>query len=342
MTTITLSDQASFANFFRQFAAGDIKKDDVIKFKLPETAEEKPFLQIEGDGYNGTINTLMMDILQIHQTNIHKLYSLVAYGEVKKLKPSEVEALRIVFRVNAGSSIITIENGEKIIEFIILALVDPTQLGTLVVGLILLFANFWLDYYFANRDSKERQKDRDFTAEERQKDRDFTAEERQKDRDFTAEQKQKDRDLILKAIKESTVSKEIIDGEKKTLDAVKKLARQTTVVKYLGHPISPVAEEKEYSQKQLNGKYKILSFTAVNNNYFRVRVKNITTGYSFNVRLNAITSKKDMQSEISNAVPSRKELYLNIDARFAGNKLDRARIVSIGEKITPSYQTTND
>ncbi len=337
MTTITLSDQASFTKFFKQFVAGEIADDVTIEFKPPKIVEKKPFLQIEGDEYNGTINTLMMDILQIHQTNIHRLYSLVKYGKVTKLKASEVESLRIIFQVNAGSSIITIKNLAKITGFIISALINPERIGELAVGLILIFTVFMLDNY---RDKKNRK----FIAEEKQKDRDFVEKEKKKEIDFAAEETKKEIDFILKFVKENPEVNKAFEGNKEFLEKITKLSKHADVVKYLGHPISPVVKKKDKKNLpiQLNGNYKIRRLNTKKKNYFEVRVENILTGGEFNARLSAGTNHENMQSIISKAYFSGGELYLNIDAFLSGNKLEKARIVSIGEKITPSYQTTNN
>ena len=357
MTTITLSNQASFTDFFKKIAAGDIKEGTAIEFKQPETEKEKPFLQIEGKGYKSTINSLVMDALQVHQTNIHKLYSLVTYGEVKPLKASEVAALRIIFQVNVGSSIFNIENLAQILAFITSRGISSRDKKTLVIGLLILFTKFGMDYYFDIRNSQERQLDRDLITEENQRDRDereeertFIADEKQLDRDerekereFTAEENQRDRDEREKErqfIKEINGCEKIIDGGEEFLEKLTKLSKNAAVVKYLGEPISSVVQKKETLKENRNGLYKILSVNAKKDNRFKVEVENVTTGDSFSAEIGLKISHEYMRPIILNAYLSHDELYLNIVARlvdnkFVGNKLDKATIVSIGEKNNP-------
>ncbi len=308
MTTITLSDQDSFTNFFKQFVAGDIADNVTIKFEQPLEEQKIPFLQIEGEGYNGTINASVMRALLIHQRNINRLYSLITYGKVQKLTPEEVKAIRVIFHISKGSSIVTKENIAEILVVILAGLTSGQTTAIIVIGLFLYFSLCGFKYYL--------------------------------DKDYNYKEKK----LIMDAITKTKGSEQLIDGYKELLEKFTKLPESDDVVKYLGHPISPVVGKKDKINPpiQLNGNYKILRFNTKKKNYFEVRVENILTGSEFNARLSAGTNHENMQSIISKAYFSGDELYLNIDAFLSGNKISKARIVSIGEKITPSYQTTNN
>ena len=329
MTTVTLSNQASFTKFFKQFVAGEITDAVTIKFKLPESAKKIPFLLVQGEGYNGTIDSLVRNALQTHQTNINRLYSLVTYGKVTKLKASEVESLRIIFQVNEGSSTLIIKNIKEILDFIIPAVVNRNTAAALAVGLLITFTDFGLNNY---RDNKNMI----FTAEQNQLDRDHTTEENQLDRDHATEENQRDRDARereLQIIKEINGCQQIIDGGEEFLERLTKLSRNADVVEHSGHTVSrsPEKIDKEFFQDQLNGMYKILQFDKETDGYFKIKVENVTTGDKFNAKLSADIRQHNMRPIISGAVHSGTVLNLNIDAFLVDNKIYSALIVSIVE-----------
>ncbi len=350
MTTVTLSNQASFSDFFKKFSAGEIADAVIIKFELPKNAKEIPFLQIKGKGYNGTINSLVMNVLQTHQTNINRLYSLATYGEVQKLKASEVESLRIIVQVNKGSSIFNIENLGEILKFITLNPVNRKTAIILTAGILINFTDFGLNNYRDNQNrifiAEQNQLDRDHTAEQNQLHRDHTAEQNQLDRDFTAEQNQLDRDARerereVQIIKEIDECNQIIAGSEAFLEKLVKLSKHADVVEHSGHTISPSVEkeEKEIFPTNISENYKILRVDAEKDNYFRVRLESVATGDKFNAKLSTNVRHANMRPIISAAVLSGNELHLNIDAFLVDNKIDSAVIVSI---VEPEQLTTNN
>ena len=348
MTTINLSNQDSFTKFFKQFVAGEITEPVTIKFELPKNAKKTPFLRVQGKGYNGTINSLVMNVLQSHQTNIHRLYSLVKYGKVTKLKASEVESLRIIFQVDIGSSTLIIKNLELILDFIIPAVIEPTAAATLVVGLVLIFTEFGLTNYRENKNrifiAEQNQLDRDHIAEQNQLDRDHTAEQNQLDRDHTAEQNQRDRDARereLQIIKEIIGYEQIITGSKEFLERLTRLSKHANVVKHLGQTVSPPVEkeDKEILPTSINGNYKILHFGEKTDTYFKIRLKNTETGNKFNAKLSADNRLDNVRAVILDAVQSGEGLNLNINAILVNNRLTKAVIVSI---VEPEQLTTNN
>ena len=335
MSTIVLSDHNSFVSFFRKFAAGEITNDVVIKFEQSRREKEIPFLHVQGDDYNGTINATVMEALLVYQKNINTLYSLVTYGRVKKLNASEIEAMKVIFEVQDGSSNFKYTNSDKILNDIISNSVDLEKTPILVAGILFLFANFGIDYYFANKNTQESQLNRDFISEQSQLDRD----ERQKERDFISEQsqldrdeRQKERDFNLKIIEQTEGGQKLIEGNNKFSGKLTKLSKNAKIVKYSGHIILGTPEtkdKKEILNKAFNGNYRILRLDAQRDDFFEVKIENVDTGDKFNAKLDDLIRQEDVKLEIYKAIFSRKEVDLKINASFVDKKVISAWITSV-------------
>ncbi len=340
MSTITLSDRDSFIDFFERFNAGVITDDVAIKFEPPETAKEIPFLRIKGKEYNGTINSLVWNALVIHQRNINRLYSLVKYEKVTKLKVAEVAALRISLQVNKGSSTLIIKNLKEILGFIIPELINPKNAATLALGLLVIFTEYKINHFMDLEEimsfAAQNQLDRDHTAEQNQLDRDFTAEQNQLDRDFTAEQNQLDRDVLRRErqlIKDINGCGSIMVGGIHFSYQLIQLSKHADVVEHFGQTISssPEKRDTENLENQISGTYKVLNFGAETDGYFNIELEDVATGDTFNAKLSADIRLDNMRPRILGAVQSGDELNLNIDAILVGNELDDAVITSIIE-----------
>ncbi len=328
MSTIVLSDHNSFVSFFRKFAAGEITNDVVIKFEQSRREKEIPFLHVQGDDYNGTINATVMEALLVYQKNINTLYSLVTYGRVKKLNASEIEAMKVIFEVQDGSSNFKYINFDGILNDIISNSVDLEATFILVVGILLFFSKFGMDYYLANKNTQESQLNRDLISDERQKDRDFISEQSQLDR----YERQKDRDFNLKIIEQTEEGQKLIKDNNKFSGKLKKLSKNADIVKYSGHTILATPETKDkrvIANKAFNGNYRILRLDAQRDDFFEVKIENVDTGDKFNARLDDLIRQEDVKLEIYKAIFSRKEVDLKINASFVDKKVISAWITSV-------------
>ncbi len=339
MSTITLSNQASFADFFRKFAAGEITDDVSIKFEPPKVEQETPFLRVRGDEYNSTINTSVMNVLQVHQKNINRLYSLITYGKVQRLKASEAEAIKIIFQVNEGSSTFSIENIKELLEIIIMSKLTGRQIvgitvSIAVAGLFLFFTSgviqYYLDKEYLYKDKQLNLEQSQINLEQSQSDKGFLLEQSQ----INLEQRKIDTEFLLRAIGENAGGQNLLDGSKEFSGKLENLSKNADVVEYSGHTVSTSSKEKklkETLEKRLDGKYKILRLDAEHDNFFKVKIENVETGDKFNAKLDSRFIKEDDLSKISQAVIYRMELNLNVNAIFVDNKLTHAFVILIND-----------
>lgn len=305
MTQLILSDHNSFNNFFRDFLDGKIADDVVVRFQETTAMSEKPFLRVQGEDYNGTVNATVMEALLSYQKNINKLYSLISYGKVQRLKDDELEAIRVIFNVDEGSSIFDDINKDKILETIMSKVTGKQITAVVVLGLLLYFTSDGVKYYL--------------------------------DKQYN----QQDKELILQVIREVKGGTELLDGHKDFSAKLKKLSKQADSVEYSGYQIDAEPEkidDKLVTHKQLNGSYRVLKLDAENDSYFRVRVENISTGNKFNAKLDQIISQPADLEMLYRAIFNRKDVHLDINARFIDNKLADAFVVSITELETKQAQ----
>lgn len=297
MSHIVLSDENSFQQFFKDFLDGKISDDTAIKFVEQKTPTKIPFLRVEGEDFNGTITSTIMDALLLYQKNINKLYSLITYDKVKKLREDELEEIRIIFNVEEGSSIFDDVNKDKILKAIMSKVNGKQITGIVVIGLLLYFTSDGIKYYL--------------------------------DKDYN----QKDKETILEVIREVKGGKELLDGHQDFSKKLKKISQQADNVEYSGFKIQSDKEkidEKLVSHKQLNGNYKILKIDAENDSYFKVRIENINTGNKFSAKLDQIISQPADLENLYKALFNRSEVFLKVNARFLDNKLMDAFVISIG------------
>ena len=252
MTTITLSNQASFADFFRQFAAGDITNDVVIKFKQPKAMQETPFLLIGDAEHDGTINASVMRALLVHQTNINRLYSLIVYGKVQRLKVADAEALKIKFRIRKGSLEAYIANIDIVLPLVLSNLKGRQITAIAVAGLFLYFStgviiNYTNEYFDLEKrrieaDVEETRIEADVEKRRIEADvekRRIESEVEKRRIESDLEKQQIEHKFILDIIEELKDGDKITKGGQDFLNELKKLERQGNTVKYLGHKISP-------------------------------------------------------------------------------------------------------
>ncbi len=249
MTTINLSNQASFIDFFTKFAAGDINNSDTIEFEQPREMQETPFLRIEGEAYNGTINASVMRALVIHQRNINRLYSLITYGKVQRLKLADAKALQISFRISEGSSKIRDEDIVKISNLILSKLN-----GKQVTVAVIVIAVAGLGFYFAPRvitpevvinytnehfDLKRTQLEQEYNLKKMQIDHEHDLEKMEMKHEQDLEKMNMEQKFILDDIEK------IIDGEQEFSNELNKLKRQGSTVEYLGDKIPPATKKRK-------------------------------------------------------------------------------------------------
>ena len=261
MTTITLSNQASFADFFRQFAAGDITNDVVIKFKQPKAMQETPFLLIGDAEHDGTINASVMRALLVHQTNINRLYSLIVYGKVQRLKVADAEALKIKFRIRKGSLEAYIANIDIVLPLILSNLKGRQITAIAVAGLFFYFSsgviiNYTNEYFDFKKtqieqeydlkkrrmeqehDLKKTQIEQEHDLKKTQIEQEHELKKRRMEQEHELEKRRMEHKFILDTIKELKDGDKITKGGQDFLNELKKLERQGNTVTYLGHKIS--------------------------------------------------------------------------------------------------------
>lgn len=336
MSTIVLSDHDSFVSFFRKFVAGEITNDVEIKFEPPKFEKETPFLKVEGDDYNSTINDTVMEALLAYQKNITNLYSLVTYGKVKKnLKADEYKAIKVIFQVNEGSSIFERENIEKITEVIMSTLTGGQITAIAVVGLLLYFTPDGVNYYW---DKVYDYKNRQLDFEESQADKKIDLEEERLD----LERSRMDREFVLDVIKGINGSDKLLDGNKKFSGKLEKLSKQADVVEYSGHTISSSSKKntpKKVSHRRIDGKYRILRLDAEHDAHFKAKIENVDTGDKFNaiLKFNANSELKftheDELSKMYQAFVERTELDINVNIIILDGKITNAFVMSINEPV---------
>ena len=135
MTTFYLSDSDSFNRFFNNFLSGSLPKEISIDFQALIKAQ-KPFLKVEGQDYNASLNATIMEALLAYQRNVNRLYSLVLYNKTnKRLSEKEHQDVRIVFNVEPGSSVFDRQNLDKVLESIMSKLNGKEIACIVVVGL---------------------------------------------------------------------------------------------------------------------------------------------------------------------------------------------------------------
>ncbi len=249
MTTINLSNQASFIDFFTKFAAGEIPDDVKINFEQPIEYQEYPFLLIEGEGYNGTINASVMRALVIHQRNINRLYSLIVYGKVQRLKLADAKALQINFQVSEGSLKIRAEDVARVLV-VILALLTSKQI---TVALIVI-AVAGLGFYFSTRvitpeviinytnkhfDLKKRRLEQKYNLKKMKIENKHDLEKMKLKHKQDLEKMNMEQKFILNN------AEKVIDGEQEFSNELNKLKRQGNTVKYLGDKIPPATKKRK-------------------------------------------------------------------------------------------------
>ncbi len=252
MTTITLSDQASFIDFFTKFAVGKIPDDVKINFEQPLEEQEIPFLLIEGEGYNGTINASVMRALVIHQRNINRLYSLIVYGKVQRLTLADAKALQINFRVSRGSLKIQGEDVERV-----LAIILPLLTGEQITVALIVIAVAGLLFYFSTRvitpeviinyinkhfELKKMQIEQEYDLKKMEMKHEQDLEKMRLEHEQNLEKMEMEQKFILDDIEK------IIDGEQEFSNELNKLKRQGSTVKYLGNKIPPATKKRKFKK----------------------------------------------------------------------------------------------
>ncbi len=249
MTTINLSNQASFIDFFTKFAAGDISNGDTIEFEQPIEYQEYPFLLIEGEGYNGTINASVMRALVIHQRNINRLYSLITYGKVQRLKLADAKALQISFRVSEGSLKIRAEDIDRVSKLILSKLnskqVTLAVIVIAVAGLGFYFSTrpitpeviiHYIDEYFDLKRMELKHK-QDLEKMGIVHEQDIEKMKLKHGQDL--EKMELGNKIILNNVEK------VIDGDQEFSNELNKLKRQGGTVKYLGDKIPPATTKRK-------------------------------------------------------------------------------------------------
>jgi hypothetical protein len=311
MTQYVLSNFESFQAFFSDYRDGKMTDDVSIRFEPTAADAAKPFLYVKGDAYDCTINDLVMKALLSHQKNVDKLYSLVTYGKIKRLKDDELESVRLVFGVEEGSSIFDGINKDKILESIMSKVNGKQIIAVVVIGLLLYFTSDGVKYYL--------------------------------DKKYN----QKDKELLLQVIREVKGGNEILEGHRDFSNKLKKIAKHADVVEFSGHRIDYDKDDvpdKAKNRKRLDGDYRILKLDAANDNHFSVRIENIANSGKFNAKLDQIISQPADLQKLSNSMFERKIVHLEINATFVDDKLDDAFVVSIAESkasIKPVAPTTD-
>lgn len=309
MTQYVLSNFESFQVFFSDYRDGKITDDDSITFEPSADDAAKPFLYVKGDAYDCTINDLVMKALLSHQKNVDRLYSLVTYGKVKRLKDDELESVRLVFNVSEGSSIFDGINFQEILTNILSKLDGEQSLVLVVAFLAMYFTYDGAKYYIEKKyDIKEK------------------------------EVGLREKELFYQSIKEVNGGTELLDGHEDFSNKLKKIAKHADVVEFSGHRINYDKDDvadKAKNHKQLNGDYRILKLDAANDNYFSVRIENIANGEKFNAKLDQLISQPADLQKLSNSMFERKTVRLAINATFVDDKLDDAFVVSIAEINRP-------
>ncbi len=247
MTIVNLSDQASFADFFKKFAAGEIPDNVTIKFKQPKAMQETPFLRIGDAEHDGTINASVMRALLVHQTNINRLYSFIIYGKGQKLKLADAKALQISFRVSKGSLEISIEDVARV-----LAIILPMLTGGQITVALIAIAVAGLFFYFSTGmiinytnkyfDLEKRRIEADVEKTRIEADlekRRIEANVEKRRIEVDVEKMRIEHKFILDAIKELKDGDKITKGAQNSLNEFKKISRQEKSIEYLGHKISP-------------------------------------------------------------------------------------------------------
>ncbi len=249
MTTINLSDQDSFVDFFTKFAAGKINNGDTIEFEQPREMQETPFLRIEGEGYNGTINASVMRALVIHQRNINRLYSLIVYGKVQRLTLADAKALRISFRLSEGSSKFRSDDIVKISNLILSKLT-----GDQITVAVIVIAVAGLGFYFSTRvitpeviinytnkhfDLRKRQIEQEYDLQKMEMKHEQDLEKMRMEHEQNLEKMEMEQKFILDNVEK------IIDGEQEFSNELNKLKRQGSTVEYLGDKIPPATKKRK-------------------------------------------------------------------------------------------------
>ncbi len=249
MTTINLSNQDSFIDFFTKFAAGKINNGDTIEFEQPREMQETPFLRIEGEGYNGTINASVMRALLLHQRNINRLYSLIVYGKVQRLTLDDAKELRINFRVSEGSLKIRTVDIDRVVKRILSKLSSrQVTVALIIIAVVGILAYFSyrvmtsemminsINQYF---DLKETESVQEYNLKKMDKEHEQDLEKMKLTHEQDLEKIEAEKNCILDDIEK------IIDGEQEFSNELNKLKRQGSTVEYLGDKIPPATTKRK-------------------------------------------------------------------------------------------------